>query len=246
MIPAVFKYIKGILAFFLSIFFIGNLSAQSNSDITGQIWISFSLNKQFAENYLFYTNPEYYYEFRADREWNTYAWSNGLEYYPSRNFDLFLNVYAALTEQTSGINTTEVRPVLGGRWNIIDASHRARLTFQAKYEFRNFYESSKKNWSQSNRLRVQLQTRYSLNRETTVEDKNFIIRVYAEEFMNIDENIEEAFWNNRRFAMGFYYRHTSKKTYELRYQLLNSKNTLEQERFQVRSHILYVLFTFYL
>jgi hypothetical protein len=215
-------------------------------EVTIQTWYSFSLNKNFATNFMFYTNPEYYEMIQGEDKWGQVAWTTGVEYYPNNTFDLYTDIFSTYTQQASGINTMEIRPRLGARWHIVKLERKVPVNLQVLYEFRNQYDIDSSKWSTSHRFRLRPEARISLNRENILQDKNISLRIYGEFFMNVDKAIEERFWNSRQIGMGLYYRHNGRRRYELRYIQQEAKNSLEQERFQVSSHILYFLVTFFM
>ena len=215
-------------------------------EVTIQTWYSFSLNKNFATNFMFYTNPEYYEMVKGEDEWGEVAWTTGVEYYPNNTFDVYFDIFSAYTQQSSGVNTLEIRPRIGTRWHIIKPEHKVPIFIQGLYEFRNQHDIDSSKWSTSHRFRVRPEIKISLNRSNILLEKNIILRVYGELFMNMDEAIEERFWNSHQIGIGFYYRHNGRRRYELRYIQQKSKNSLDEERYQVSSHVLYFLVTFFL
>ena len=219
--------------------------AQEN-EVTIQTWYSFSLNKNFSTNFMFYTNPEYYDMVKGDDKWGEVALTTGVEYYPSNKFDLYSDIYTSSTQQATGVNTLEIRPRIGVRWHISTPEHKIPISIRGLYEFRNQYDTEASIWANAHRFRLRSDFRFSLNRSNILQDKNILLRLYGELFMNTNKDIEERFWNSRQLGTGVYYRHNGKRRYELRYVLQGSKNNLEDVQYKVSSHVLYLLVTFFL
>jgi len=58
----------------------------------------------------------------GSEDWSEYAMQPSVEYYPNASIDLFAGVYLTDTKQTATIDTKEVRPLIGFRWNNMDRS----------------------------------------------------------------------------------------------------------------------------
>ena len=219
--------------------------AQENEE-TIQTWYSFSLYKNISTNFMFYTNPEYYEMVKGDDKWGEVAWTTGVEYYPNNKFDLYSDIYSSYTQQATGVKTLEIRPRLGTRWHISTPERKVPVFIQGLYEFRNQYDIDSSSWVNSHRFRLRSDVRFSLNRSNILQDKNILLRLYWELFMNTNNAIHERFWNSRQLGTGIYYRHNGRRRYELRYILQSSKNNLEETEYKISSHIFYFLVTFFL
>lgn len=80
----------------------------------------------------------------------------------------------------------------------------------------------------------------SVNRKTILEDKNFFLRVFGEYFMNMNDNVEERFWNVASGVLGVNYRFNYNWRAEVRYIVQNTKNTRDQELPSSINHIVYL------
>jgi hypothetical protein len=226
-----------IIFFLVHILTIVSCFAQSASL---QSWSGLNIVKNLPIGLLWSMNPETDRLLSGDGFWRSYSLDNTFEYYPNNSWDIFASLQGIYTYQEEGTNSLEIRPYFGTRYNLLKPERRTFLYFQVRYEFRflHYYDSTPD--EMNNRLRLSTMARYSLNRNSNLEDKNLMLRLSGEHFSRIDDETEERFAFKYIISAGLYYRHSYKWRYEFRYQIMKSRNSLEETEPSSIDHILYL------
>ena len=220
------------------------IKSASGQNQNNQAWLGLEVDWDLGNQWTFMINPEYYTLYRGGSRWREVAFITGLSYNASPAFTFWGGFYTSYILQTENQNTYEFRPRVGARFNISRATNRFYAKVQSEYEWRFFWNLSDNEFSRSNRIRVRPDLLVSLFKENTVQDKNLCLRVYGEYFQNLDNNIEERFWNRFGTAVGLHYRLSPEWRYEIRYLVQGSKNTIEETRPSTVSHIVYLYVTY--
>ena len=236
---------SGIL-FVLLIMVQGNVIAQNPPKSTFQTWGTFHLVKDLPNSMVLTINPEFNRLISGDAFWRSYSIDNNIEYYPNNTWDIIGSIQFSYTYQEVGTNTFETRPYVGLRWNIIKPEKRVFLTLQGKYDFRFIHYYNGDPDTYTGRFRIKPEMRISLNQHTNLNDKNLMLRLSGEYFIQQDENVDERFLSKHMFAAGLLYRHSHRWRYELRYQIYKTKNTLEATSPSSVDHVAYFLVYWFL
>jgi len=223
-----------------------SLMAQNSPKNTFQTWGSFNFSKSLPFSSLLTINPEINRLVSGDAFWRSYSVDNNIEYYPNNSWDLILATQFSYTYQEEGTNTLETRPYVSVRWNIIKPEKRFFLTLQGRYDFRfiHYYNSTPDSYS--GRFRIKPELRISMNKKNNLDNKNLMLRLSSEYFIQKDESVDERFLAKRMLALGLFYRHSNQWRYELRYQIFKSKNTLEDSVPSSVDNVLYFIVSWYL
>jgi hypothetical protein len=233
-------------SFFIALLISGNLCAQDSQNSTFQTWSSFNFVKNLPFSAVLTINPEVNRLITGGSPWHSYSIDNNLEYYPNNSWDIFASLQLSYTMQEEDINSLEIRPYIGARWNILKPEKRVFLYLQGKYDFRFFHYYGDLPDKYSGRFRIKPEIRISLNRESNLADKNLMLRLSGEYFIQIDEKVKERFLSRHLMAVGFYYRHSHAWRYEFRYQLYRNKNTIEATLPTSTDHVAYFIVTWFL
>lgn len=234
-----------ILSFF-TILHTGEISLAQDTQSTFQTWASFNFVKNLPFSAVLTINPELNRQISSDSPWHAYSLDNNLEYYPNNSWDIFASLQLVYTVQDEGYNNLEVRPYIGARWNILKPEKRVFFFLQARYDFRFIHYYGDEPNTYSGRTRIRPEVRISLNRENNLADKNLMLRVAGEYFIQIDEEVKERFLSKHLMAVGLLYRHSYSWRYEFRYQLYRNKNTIEATEPTSIDHVAYFIVSWFL
>ncbi|MDZ7605858.1 MAG: DUF2490 domain-containing protein [Cyclobacteriaceae bacterium] len=229
----------------LALMIVGNLQAQDPQQ-SFQTWSSFNFVKNLPFNATLTVNPEVNRLVSGGSPWHAYSIDNTLEYYPNNSWDVFASLMLSYTKQDEGTNSLEIRPYIGVRWNILKPEKRVFLYLQGKYDFRFFHYYSDEPNSYSGRFRIKPEVRVSLNKKSNLADKNLMLRLNGEYFIQVDEEINERYLSKRQTSIGLLYRHTHAWRYEFRYLIYKNKNTLEATAPTSIDHVAYFIVSWFL
>jgi len=224
----------------------GGIMAQDPPKSTFQTWGSFNFVKNLPFSAVLTINPEANRLISGDSPWHSYSIDNNLEYYPNNSWDIFAAIQLTYTMQQTGVNSLETRPYVGIRWNILKPEKRVYMFLQGRYDFRFFHYYGSQPDTYSGRFRIKPEVRVSLNRKSNLADKNLMLRLNGEYYIQMDEAVDERFLAKHMYSVGLLYRHSHAWRYEFRYQIYKSKNTLEATEPTSIDNVAYFLVSWFL
>ena len=199
-----------------------NLYAQRDD----QLWFDFQVDYPFANQYLAEVTSSYQTIFSPDEKWRNLSITPTFEYSAFTRFDFLFNVPMAYTLQTSGVNSYEVSPSLGVRFHI-SQNKRVDTRLIYKFEERFFYQTENNDWSTSTRNRIKAEARICINKPNLSTDNLWYVIFDYEEFIVLDQQLEERYANRRRARLGLGYRLDYRNRFELIYTRQSSRNEIE-------------------
>ncbi|HEY5746161.1 MAG TPA: DUF2490 domain-containing protein [Chryseolinea sp.] len=215
-----FKRHLAILAFLFLI------TVQSQAQQHEQLWFDFQLSYPFANRYLLENVTTYQTLLNAEEKWRSISISPTFEYSLFTWLDLLSEVGIGYTLQKQGSNSWEIMPMVGGRF-FITQSKRIDTRLVVRYQFRYFRQIEADDWDVSNRTRLRGEIFVCINGPNLFTDKLWYALADYEEFIVLDQQLEERYANRRRARIGLAYRLNYKHRFELSFTLQSSRNEID-------------------
>lgn len=214
------------LPFRLSVFsillLVGGVNAHGQ---VNQVWADYVLNVPFANSYVFDTEFSYRTLVTKQDKWRSFSISPDLEKSVTNNIDVMFTLGTEFTQQETGYNTIELKPVLGMRYHFTP-NNRIMVRGLIRAEFRNLYYREGSTWEHSNRLRFRVESIIPINRKSYFENQLWYGLLDAELFWVTDQQLDERFANQFRFRGGLGYRLSYGWRFEFLYTDQFTRNNL--------------------
>jgi hypothetical protein len=193
-----------------------------------QLWLDFQTSYPFANRYLVENTASYQTLLSQEGKWRSVAISPTFEYVLFTRLELTSEFGIAYTTQQEGVNTLELAPMVGGRFHITQ-NKRIDTRFLWRYQVRGFQDVETKEWDISNRTRLRGEIYVSINGPNLFTDKLWYAFADYEEFLVLDQQLDERFANRRRGRVGVGYRLSYQHRFDLSYTAQSSRNEIEGE-----------------
>jgi hypothetical protein len=198
--------------------------AQENT----QMWLDYQVDYPFSNQYLLEVEASYQRLLTHDSTWRSINLTPTFEYQFFPNLDLVGSAPLSYTAQTKDYDSFESRITLEARWHVTQNKRvNTRLVFKAEKRF--FQNLEDNSWDNSTRMRIKAEATISINGPNLYQDKLFYAIVDYEEFIVMDQQLNERYANKRRARLGTGYRLDYKNRFEIIYTLQTSRNELEEE-----------------
>lgn len=191
-----------------------------------QLWFDYQLDYPFANVFLFELSATYSTVLTQEFKWRSVSVSPTFEYTVTRRIDLTAEVPLGYTLQEEGSNSFEISPILGARFYITQ-NKRIDTRILLRYQQRYFREVEKEDWDISNRTRIKAEAFVCINQRNLYTDNLWYGIVDYEEFIVLDDQVDERYANRRRARIGLGYRLNYKHRFELIYTWQSSRNEIE-------------------
>lgn len=197
-----------------------------NAQNDEQLWMELQTSYPFGGRYLLENTATYQTLLKKEGKWRSYSISPTFEYNLFRKLDLLSEMPIGYTQQKEGVSTFELTPMVGARY-FFSPGKRIDARFVWRYQVRGFYNIEAASWEISNRTRLRGEIFVSLNGPNLFTDKLWYLFTDYEEFIVLDEQVDERYANRRRARLGVGYRLNYKNRFELSYTRQSSRNELE-------------------
>lgn len=191
-----------------------------------QLWLDFQLSYPFGGRYLLENTTSYQTLLSKDDKWRSFSISPTFEYSILRRLDLLSEVGIGYTLQTEGVNSWDVMPMVGGRF-FITQNKRIDTRLVLRYQLRYFKQVEANDWDISNRTRIRGEIFACINGPNLFTDKLVYALADYEEFIVLDQQLDERYANRRRARIGLAYRLNYTHRFELTYTIQSSRNQIE-------------------
>jgi hypothetical protein len=191
-----------------------------------QLWIEYQLSYPFRNVFLLENTTTYQTLLTKEGKWNCIALSPTFEYTAFRWLDLLSEVPVGYTHQTETASTFEVTPMVGGRFHITH-TRRIKPRLVCRYQVRAFREIEAAEWEISNRTRLRGEILVTINGPSLFVDNLWHAFADYEEFIVLDQQLDERYANRRRARAGLGYRLNYKHRFELSYTLQASRDEID-------------------
>jgi hypothetical protein len=162
-----------------------------------QLWLDFQVSYPFANRYLLENTTSYQTLLNKDGKWWNLSISPTFEYVLFTRLDLVSEIPMGYTLQKEGVSSFEISPIVGGRFHITQ-NRKIDMRFLLRYQVRAFHEIEANDWEISNRTRLKGEIYWSINRPNLFTDKLWYAFTDYEEFIVLDQQLDERFANRRR------------------------------------------------
>ncbi|HEX5169124.1 MAG TPA: DUF2490 domain-containing protein [Cyclobacteriaceae bacterium] len=191
-----------------------------------QLWLDFQLSYPFANRYLLENTASYQTLLSKEGKWRNLSISPVFEYVLINWIDLLSEIPIGYTNQTDGVSSFEIMPMVGARFYITQGK-RIDMRFVLRYQVRAFRQIEDDDWDYSNRTRVRGEMFLCINGPNLFTDNLWYGFLDYEEFLVLDQQLDERFANRRRARIGLAYRLNYKHRFELSYTRQTSRNEIE-------------------
>lgn len=192
-----------------------------------QFWAEYQFDYPFANVYLYEATVSYQTLMTANPQskWWSVALSNTFEYSIEPKLDLTAEIPIGYTLQKENANSFEVSPLIGARY-YFSQGKRFDIRFLLRYQHRFFRTIDEDLWEKSNRVRLRGEAWISLTGPNMFTDNLWYSFLDYEEFVVVDEQVNERFANRRRLRVGIGYRLNYMHRFDLGYTWQSSRNEI--------------------
>jgi len=217
----------------------------AQEDVTGQIWVDYLTDWYVTSEHLVELEVGPKVLFSGGQSWAELTLTPAYEFVVGHRFELVARTLFSWVRQNDQLSTFEIRPVLGFRLYILQASeHRFMVRDFNRVESRNIWYDESRTWDTTWRYRNRLEAQIALNHAHLADPHTLYLLTDAELFVNLGRAAAERFNDNWRFRAGLGYRLKYQWRFELLYTLQLSKDTL-LANFETSNHILRLRLKFY-
>lgn len=229
---------------FIALTFIACIALSGYAQENEQLWFEFQLSYPFGGRNLLENTTTYQTLLSKKDKWRSFSISPAFEHTLFTRLDLLSEVSISYTLQKEGSNSWDIMPMVGGRF-FITQNKRIDTRLVLRYQMRYFRQVEEQDWDISNRTRLRAEIFVCINGPNLFTDKLWYLLGDYEEFIVLDQQVEERYANRRRARIGLAYRLSYKHRFELSYTLQSSRNELEGD-FQSTDNVIQAKYKMYL
>jgi len=208
-----------------------------------QLWLDYQLDYP-SHSWLFEVSASYQTLLTQENKWRSLSVTPTVEYVLLTRLDLTAELPLSYTVQKEDTNSFELAPMLGARFHITQ-NKRVNARLFLRYQQRHFHEIEDDVWDISNRIRLKGDVWISITGPNLYKDKLWYALLDYEEFIVLDDQLDERYANRRRARIGLGYRLDYKNRFELIYTRQSSRNEIEGE-FISNDNVIQVVYKMYL
>ena len=209
-----------------------------------QVWFEYQLSFPFGGRYLLENTTAYQTLLNQENKWRSFSISPTFEMSLVPRLDLLSELGIGYTLQKEGTRTIEIAPMVGGRF-FITQGKKVDTRFVWRYQYRSFKDIETGDWTSSNRTRLRGEIFLSINGPNLFTDKLWYAFADYEEFIVLDQQLEERYANRRRARVGLGYRLSYKHRFDLGFTLQNSRNEIDDD-FTGTDNVIQIKYKMYL
>jgi len=204
--------------------------AQGGTGPSTQVWANFTPGRTIGERWYMELDVEPKWQVTSGEEWRNLDLTPLVEAYPFSWLDLESEATVGRTHQRDGLDTFEVTPRVGARFNLFAKFARAvraredrlpltRLAISTlvRLEWRNFFYSDATPDRHEWRFRVRLEGKVALNHPRLTDDRTFYGIGDIEYYAPMGDDVEERYVNKVRVRLGAGYRSSKSTRLEVLY-----------------------------
>jgi len=208
-----------------------------------QLWLDYQLDYP-SYSWLFEVAASYQTLLTQENKWRSLSVTPTVEYVLLTRLDLTAELPLSYTVQKEDTNSFELAPMLGARLHITQ-NKRVNARLFLRYQQRHFHEIEADVWDISNRIRLKGEFWISITGPNLYKDKLLYALLDYEEFIVLDDQLDERYANRRRARIGLGYRLDYKNRFEIIYTRQSSRNEIEGE-FISNDHVIQLVYKMYL
>lgn len=200
------------------------MSTQAQS--SEQLWLEYQVSYPFGNRYLLENTTTYQTLLKKEGKWRSLSISPTFEYTMLRWIDFVSEIGIGYTQQNEGSNSYEISPIVGARFHLTQ-NKRVNTRILWRYQVRSFRQVEDEDWDVSNRTRFKAEAWITLNGPNLFTDNLWYTFLDYEEFIVLDQQLDERYANRRRARIGIGYRLNYKHRFDLGYTMQSSRNEIE-------------------
>ena len=197
-----------------------------NAQHKEQLWLDYQIDYPFANRYLFEAVASYQTLLSKDDKWKSISLTTTFEALIFNFLDATADLPLAYTLQQEGTRSYEVAPIVGLRFYITQ-SRRIDTRILLRYQSRLFRQVEQEDWDVSNRVRLKGEAYVCLNGRNLFTNNLWYIALDYEEFIVLDQQLQERYANRRRAKIGLNYRVNYKHRFDVSYTFQSSRNEID-------------------
>ena len=208
-----------------------------------QLWLDYQMDYP-SYSWLFEVSASYQTLLTQENKWRSLSVTPTIEYVLLDRLDLTADLPLSYTVQKEDTNSFELAPMLGARLHITQ-NKRVNARLFLRYQQRHFHEIEADVWDISKRIRLKGEFWISITGPNLYKDKLWYALLDYEEFIVLDDQLDERYANRRRGRIGLGYRVDYKNRFELIYTRQSSRNEIEGE-FISNDNVIQLVYKMYL
>ncbi len=197
----------------------------SHAQTGQQLWLEWQVSYPFANRYLVENTFTYQTLLSGGEKWSAFSISPTFEYVLLPPIELTSEIPIGYTRQTDSKSSFEVSPIVGARFHITQ-NKRIDTRILTRFQSRNFQSLETGEWEFKGRFRLKGEIWVSINGPNLFTDNLWYTFVDYEEFIVVDEQVNERFANLRRARCGVGYRLNYKHRFDLIYTWQYSRDEI--------------------
>lgn len=191
-----------------------------------QLWFDYQIDYPFANRFLFEAAANYQTVLSSEDKWRSVGLTTTFEALIFNFLDVTADVPLAYTLQKAGSNSFEIGPMLGARVYFTQ-NRRIDTRILVRYQQRYFHQVEQDDWDISNRTRLKGEVYVCINGPNLFTNNLWYVALDYEEFIVLDQQLDERYANRRRAKIGLNYRLNYKHRFDISYTLQSSRNEIE-------------------
>lgn len=197
-----------------------------------QLWLEWQVSYPFGNRYLLENTFAYQTLLRGSEKWSTISISPTFEYVLLPAVELTSEIPIGYTRQTDSKSSFEVSPIVGARFHLTQ-NRRINTRILTRFQSRNFQSLETGEWEFKGRFRLKGEAWITINKPNLFYDKLLYVFADYEEFLVVDEQVNERYANLRRAKIGAGYRLSYKHRFEAMFTWQYSRDEINDIFFQI-------------
>lgn len=202
------------------------ITSTTQAQQLSQFWLEHQLSYPFGNRYLLENTTSYQTVLDKNNKWRAIGISPTFEYVLSPKLELLSEVPIAYTRQKKDTTSLDIMPMVGMKFHITQGK-RIDARILLRYQHRYFHQIEADKVEISNRTRLRGEIFASLNGPNLFTDKLWYLFGDYEEFIVLDQQVDERYAYRRRARIGIGYRLNYTHRFELGYTWVSSRNELD-------------------
>ncbi len=197
-----------------------------------QLWLDWQVSYPFGGRYLVENTFTYQTLMGGGEKWSALSISPTFEYTAWPVVDLTAEIPIGYTRQTDSKSSFEISPIVGARIHVTQ-NRRVNIRILPRFQSRNFQSIETGEWEYKGRFRLKAEVWVAINKPNLFNDKLWYAFADYEEFLVIDEQVEERYANLRRSKIGGGYRLSYKHRFEAMFTWQYSRDEINGQFTQI-------------
>jgi len=209
-----------------------------------QLWAEWQISYPYGTRFLVENTFAYQTLLSKGESWTSLSISPVFEFTWLPAVELVSEIPIGRTRQTDSKSSFEISPIVGARFHITQ-NRRFNTRILTRYQSRNFQDMETGEWEFKGRIRLKGELWVSINGPNLFVDKLWYAFADYEEFLVIDEQVNERYANLRRARLGIGYRLSYKHRFDLAFTLQKSRDEINNQ-FESIDNVIQLKYKMYL